>query len=105
MFPKYIRNISTCSHIMQAGSHNEGIIGNVVSSLMQLAVMTSAGLENLKAKLSGMKISQNRQILCYHIQQFSSSSFESTAGSGLDSANNAQYTRLTLIYYSSICWQ
>jgi hypothetical protein len=87
---------------------------------MRLAVMTSAGLENLKANLSGMKISQNRQILCfffipsiplcygsktfylfsikhnccvwrkinkkflkkilcYHIQQFSSSSFESTA--------------------------
>jgi len=64
---------------MQAGSHNEGIIGNVVSSLMQLAVMTSAGLENLKANLSGMKISQNRQILCYHIQQISSSSFQCTA--------------------------
>lgn len=63
---------------MQAGGHNEGIIGNVVSSLMQLAVMTSADLENLKANLSGMKIYQNRQILCYHIQ-FSSSSFEFTA--------------------------
>ena len=66
---------------MQAGSHNEGIIGNAVSSLTQLAVMTSAGLEHLEANMSGMKISQNRQILCYHIQQFSSSSsfFESTA--------------------------
>jgi len=63
---------------MQVGSHNEGIIGNVASSLKWLAVMTSAGLENLKANLSGIKISQNRQILCYHIQQFSSS-FESTA--------------------------
>lgn len=71
VFPIYMGNISTCSHIMQAGSHNEGIIGNVVSSLMQLAVMTSAGLD-LKANLSGMKISQNRQILCYHTQQFSS---------------------------------
>jgi len=57
---------------MQAGSHNEGIIGNVVSSLMQLAVMTSAGLEHLEANMSSMKISQNRQILCHHIQQFSS---------------------------------
>jgi len=48
---------------MQAGSHNEGIIGNVVSSLMQLAVMTSAGLEHLEANMSSMKVSQNRQIL------------------------------------------
>jgi hypothetical protein len=47
---------------MQAGSHTEGIIDNVVSSLMELAVMTSAGLENLKANMSGMKVSQYRQI-------------------------------------------
>ena len=82
MFPKCIGHISTCSHSTQAGSHNKGIIGNVVSSLMQLAVMTSVGLENLKANLSDIKISQNRQILCYHIHHFSSSpssSFESTA--------------------------
>lgn len=62
MFPRYIGNIFTCSHIMQAGSHTEGIIDNVVSSLMELAVMTSAGLENLKANMSGMKVSQYRQI-------------------------------------------
>lgn len=81
MFPKCTGNISTCSHSTQAGSHNKGIIGNVVSSLMQLAVMTSVGLENLKANLSGMKISQNRQVLCYNIHKLSSSSssFESTA--------------------------
>jgi hypothetical protein len=54
---QYIGNISTWSHITQAGSHNERIISNVVSWLLQLAVMTSAGLENLKANLSDMKIS------------------------------------------------
>jgi hypothetical protein len=37
------------THYAKAGSHNKGITGNVASSLMRLAVMTSAGLENLKA--------------------------------------------------------
>jgi hypothetical protein len=45
-----LENIYTCPHI-KAGSHEKKIKSNVVSLVLELAVMVNAGFPNLKTNL------------------------------------------------------